>query len=116
MKKELSKKKMWGSVAVLLVLTAVLITLVGFGSGPDVEEQPSASPSPALSVVSSTASLLPIMKPAKSPASSKVKAESEVSRVEELQETKAESKRPPAVQQEPAFLPPCRLWPRLLLL
>lgn len=94
MKKEFSKKKMWGSAAVLLVLIAVLITLVGFGSGSDWEEQPSASPSPTLSVASSTASPVPIMKPAaKSPAFSKVKAESEVSRVEELQETKAETKK-----------------------
>lgn len=93
MKKEFSKK-MWGSAAVLLALIAVLITLVGFGSGPDLEEQPSASPSPTLSVASSTASPAPAMKPAaKSAASSRVKAESEVSRVEELQETKTETKR-----------------------
>lgn len=94
MKKEFSKKKMWGSAAVLLLLIAVLITLVGFGSGPDWEEQPSASPSPTLSVASSTASPVPTMKPAaKSPVSSKIKEESEVSRVEELQEAKAEPKR-----------------------
>ncbi len=99
MKKEFSKKKMWGSAAVLLVLIAVLVTLVGFGSGPGWEEQSCASPSPTLSVASSTASPVPAMKPAaKASASSKIKAESEVSRVEELQETKAETKKaaPPA--------------------
>lgn len=94
MKRELGKKKLWGSAAVLLILVAVLITLVGFGSGPDVEEQPSASPSPTLSVVSSAAKPVPTAKPvAQTSAASKVKAESEVSHVEELQEAKAETKR-----------------------
>ena len=93
MKKELGKKKLWGSAAVLLILVAVLTTLVGFGSGPDLEEHPSASPSPTLSIASSTAKPVPTAKPvAKTSAASKVKAESEVSHVEELQEAKAETK------------------------
>lgn len=94
MKKEFSKKKLWGSVAVLLVLIAVLITLVGFGSGPDVEEQPNASPSPTLSLASSTASPAPTSKPAaKASLSPKAKTASSAVMVEESHDAKAETKK-----------------------
>ena len=39
MKKDINKKRVWGLAAIVMVLAAVLITLVGFGSKASVPEE-----------------------------------------------------------------------------
>ncbi len=102
MKKEYSKKKIWGSVTVGLVLAMVLVMLVGFGGKPDTEEKLSPSASPAITLSSSRAEATPTPKPSASPKASpspKVKATPKV----ELKRTvKAEKKEPVSVAKSHA--------------
>lgn len=54
MKKEFSKKRVWGLAAIVVVLAAVLITLVGFGSKASVQEElPAVSASPTITLSTS---------------------------------------------------------------
>ena len=54
MKKEFNKKRVWGLAAIVMVLAAVLIALVGFGSKASVpEELPVVSASPTITLTTS---------------------------------------------------------------
>lgn len=90
MKKEYGKK-IGGSVIVGLVLAVVLVMLVGFGSKPDVAEEPLPSASPKIVLSSSQAEATPSPKPsAKASPSPKAKSTPKVELAESVEKEEQE--------------------------